>query len=163
MPPTPPSDHKKNIIILLIIAVLAAFGFWYYKSRLSSPVSQPIVSGSPVSTPLPEPKELHFIQGEIVQVVGKTLMVKVSKLVGSSFASSRIVTEEYKVTVDDKTELVKMVSSSETSAQKAVKATLKDFKKGYMVAAYADRNLVQFKEFTAVKVELLGTAVMQKQ
>lgn len=153
MPPTPPSDHKKTIIILLVVAAVTVLGFWYYKFHPFWPARTPTVSGPSMPAPLPEPKDLRFIQGELTQIVGKTMMVKVNKLVGQNFSSSRIISEEYKVVVGDKTELLKLASSS--GSVKPAKITLKDFKKGNAVVAYSDRNLVAFKEFTAVKVELL--------
>ena len=159
MPPIPSSDHKKTIIILLVVAAIAVLGFWYYKYGsfrfVQGPAVQPSPSGHPVFTPLPEPTDLRFIQGKIDQIVGKALIVKVNKLVaGKDFASNKIVTEEYKVIVGAKTELVKL--TSDAGVQKSAKAVLKDFKKGNAVAAYASQNLINFKEFTAVKVEILS-------
>lgn len=153
MPPEPSSD-KSYIVIVLVAMVVALLGFFYYKYYNYSPLQNNISKPPALTPPLPEPTDLRFIQGEIVQVVGKTLMVRVNKLVGQDFASSKIVSEEYKVIIGAKTELVKFTSEKDGS-QKSAKAVLKDFKKGYAVAAYAEQNLIGFKEFTAVKIELL--------
>lgn len=155
MPPEPPIDYKKTLIIILVLAAIAALGFGYYKFGpfFSAKPPAPSAIPGPVFTPLSEPTELYFIQGEIAQVIGKTLMVLVNKLVGQDFASSKIISEEYKVSVGNKTELLKLNPEGET--QKPVKAALKDFKKGNAIKAYTDRNTVIFKEFTAVKIELL--------
>src|SRR3989338_548626 len=143
------------MLILLVVVAVAAFGFWYYKFAPAKPAPSPTVFSAPsLPTPLPEPTDIRFIQGEIMQVVGKTLIVKVNKLVGQNFASSKIVSEEYKVIIGAKTELLKL-TSTEGGPQKSAKAVIKDFKKGGAVAAYAEQNLIGFKEFTARKVELL--------
>lgn len=153
MPPSPSSD-KNTLVIVVAAIVVVLLGFFYY--QYYTPPLKKIAKPSPVSSPLPELKDLRFVQGELIQIVGKTMIVRLKKLVGQNFESSQVISEEYKVAIGDKTELVKLIPASGPSAQpKPVKITLKDFKKGDAVAVYADKNLIEIKEFIAVKIELL--------
>lgn len=137
--------------MVIAASAVVLLGFFYY--QYYTPPLERFAKPPPVTSPLPELKDLRFVQGEIVQIIGKTMTVRVKKLVGQDFASSQAVSEEYQVVIGDKTELVKLALHAE--GQKPVKAVLKDFKKGDGVAVYADKNLVEIKEFTATKVELL--------
>lgn len=113
-----------------------------------------------------------FIQGELTQIGERTMVVKVDKLAGQSFESSRVVSEKYKVIVGDTTELVKLTLPAKSPQTKpgseppaalqpvSAKITFEDFKKGDYVSVYAAKNLIETKEFTAVKIELLPKNIL---
>lgn len=161
----PPISSDKNIIVIVLVGIIVVLlGVLYYNyTSLQERVAKPGVLG----TPLPEVKDLRLVQGEITDIAGKILTVKINKLIGPGFDSSKIVSEERKVVVGDKTEIVKLTFPALTlaSAPAAVpnvpvqpkldKISFKDLKKGDFVGAYADKNIVGVKEFTATKIELL--------
>ena len=153
MPPAPSSD-KNTIVIAVAALVVVLLGFFYYKYYYTSPLEK-VFKPPPVTAPLPELKDLRFVRGEITQIVGKTMTVRVNKLVGQNFESSKAVPEEYKVVIGDKTELLKLTFPSGPFAQpKPAKIKPKDFKKGDTVTVYTDKNLTETKEFMATKIEL---------
>lgn len=160
----PPISSDKNIIVIILVGIIIVLlGVLYY--NYTSLQERAAKSG--ISAPLPEVKDLRLIQGEITDIAGKILTVRVNKLIGPGFDSGKVVSEERRVVVGDKTEIVKLtfpvstftsapVTAPAVSVQpKAEKASFKDLKKGDFVGAYADKNIVDAKEFTATKIELL--------
>ena len=164
-----PTPSDKNIIVIILVGIIIVLlGVLYYNYvSLQEKVAKTVTSA-----PLPEVKDLRLIQGEITDIAGKILTVKANKLLGSGFDSSRVVSEERRVVVGEKTEIVKLTfpSSTFTSAPVAAsnapiqpktdKISFKDLKKGDFIGAYADKNIVSASEFTAVKVELLPKNVV---
>lgn len=159
-----PTSSDKNIVVIVLVGIIIVLlGVLYY--NYTSLQERAAKSG--VGAPLPEVKDLRLIQGEVTDIAGTILTVKVNKLIGWGFDSSKVISEEYKVVIGDKTELLKLISLSEPSRAKSVsepsspvqlkpvKIILKDFKKGDSVSVYADKNLVETKDFTARKIEVL--------
>ena len=146
-------------------------GILYY--NFSGPQERVAKPPPAVSSPLPEVKDLRLVQGEIKDIAGKILTVRVNKLLGPGFDSNKVVSEEYRVVGGDKTEIVKLVfpslaptpgsAAGPTSfvQPKAEKISFKDLKKGDLIGAYAGENIIDVREFTATKIELLPKSVIR--
>lgn len=158
------SSDKNIVVIVLVGIILVLLGVLYY--NYASLQERAAKSG--VGAPLPEVKDLRLIQGEVTGIAGTILTIKVNKLIGPSFSSGKVVSEERRVVVSDKTEIVKLTfpPATFTSAPaaapfastqpKADKISFKHLKKGDFIGTYADKNIVDAKEFTARKIEVLS-------